>query len=66
MNFKIDCDRIEYWRARGAQISETVRSLMKRARAAGLAAAPAVGETKPPSQPTAVPADPGASASTAG
>ncbi|MBM4142317.1 MAG: 30S ribosomal protein S16 [Lentisphaerae bacterium] len=31
VNFELKRDRIEYWRQRGAQISDTVRSLLARA-----------------------------------
>lgn len=34
INFQIKADRIEYWRSKGATISDTVRSLMKRAKQA--------------------------------
>ena len=37
-NFKIDLVRIEHWHARGAQISETVTSLIRKARRATPAA----------------------------
>ncbi len=32
--FRVDRDRLEYWQARGAQISERVASLVRKARAA--------------------------------
>jgi len=32
MNFSLKLDRIEFWRNRGAQLSDTVRSLIRRAR----------------------------------
>ncbi len=31
-NFDLKLDRIDYWRGTGAQVSDTVRSLVKRAR----------------------------------
>ena len=31
VNFEINEERIQYWRDRGAQMSDTVRSLLKRA-----------------------------------
>ena len=34
-NFGLKLDRIEEWRGKGAQLSETVRSLVKRSRKAG-------------------------------
>lgn len=37
-NFKIDLERIEHWRAHGAQVSDTVRSLVRRAKTAAPAA----------------------------
>ena len=37
MNFELKLDRIEYWKNHGAQISDTVKSLMKKGRAAALA-----------------------------
>lgn len=33
-NYKLDLERLEFWRGRGAQISDTVRSLVRKARAA--------------------------------
>ena len=38
INFELKLDRIEYWKSRGAQISDTVKSLMKKGRKAALAA----------------------------
>ncbi len=40
-NAKIDISRAEYWISKGAQPSDTVRSLIKRVRKAEVAAAPA-------------------------
>jgi len=42
--FELKMDRIDYWRSEGAQVSDTVNSLIKRARKATVAApaAPAV------------------------
>lgn len=40
INFGLKMDRIEHWKSKGAQITDTVKSLMKRAKAAA-AAAPA-------------------------
>lgn len=37
-NFSINLDRIQYWVDRGAHISETVRSLMRRAKSEPAAA----------------------------
>ena len=31
-NFKLDLDRVAFWQARGAQVSETVASLLRRHR----------------------------------
>jgi small subunit ribosomal protein S16 len=31
VNFRLKLDRIEYWKQRGAQVSTTVRSLVRRA-----------------------------------
>ncbi|MFO7936420.1 MAG: 30S ribosomal protein S16 [Kiritimatiellia bacterium] len=36
-NFKLDLDRIEYWKSKGAQLSETVASMVKKARRAAAA-----------------------------
>lgn len=41
-NFKLDLERIEKWRTNGAQLSDTVRSLVRRAKAAAPAAAPTI------------------------
>ena len=38
---KLQADRIEDWQAKGAQLSNAVRSLVRRARKQALAAAPA-------------------------
>ncbi len=40
-NAKIDISRAEYWISKGAQPSDTVRSLIKRVRKAEVAATPA-------------------------
>ena len=41
-NYELKSDRIEYWTGKGAQVSDTVRSLLKKNRAAQRrAAAPA-------------------------
>ncbi len=37
-NSKIDLERVEYWVARGAQPSETVRSIIKKTKKLGAAA----------------------------
>mgnify|MGYP001375956943 CR=1 FL=1 len=37
-NFKIDVERIDHWVKNGAQMSDTVRSMVKKARAAAAAA----------------------------
>lgn len=37
VNFQLNLERIAYWQQRGAQVSETVRSLMRRARRSGSA-----------------------------
>ena len=34
MNFELNTDRIEYWKGKGAIISDTVKNLMKKARKA--------------------------------
>ena len=34
VNFSLKLDRIEYWKVRGAQLSDTVKSLVRKARAA--------------------------------
>jgi small subunit ribosomal protein S16 len=34
MNFSLKMDRIEHWKSRGAQISDTVRSLVNKTRGA--------------------------------
>jgi small subunit ribosomal protein S16 len=33
-NYKLDLDRVAYWQARGAQVSETVASLLRKNRRA--------------------------------
>lgn len=33
-NFSLKMDRIEYWKSKGAQVSDTVKSLVRKARAA--------------------------------
>ena len=33
-NFKLDQERVDYWRSKGAQMSETVASLVRRAKRA--------------------------------
>jgi len=33
VNFSLKMDRIEYWKSKGAQVSDTVRSLVRKARA---------------------------------
>ena len=35
INFELKEDRIEYWKSKGALLSETVKSLLKRAKKAG-------------------------------
>ena len=35
-NFELKMDRIEYWVSEGAQVSDTVKSLMRKARRASL------------------------------
>lgn len=40
-NFSINVDRVNYWKARGAHLSDTVRSLIRRVKPAAAAAAPA-------------------------
>ena len=47
VNFNLNLDRIDYWGGNGAQFSNTVRSLVKRARALGPKEAPA----SPPPEP---------------
>lgn len=41
INFQLKLDRIQHWKSRGAVISDTVASLVKKAPAAAPAAAPA-------------------------
>ncbi len=38
-NFKLDLERVAYWRSQGAQLSETVASMVKRAGRAAAAEA---------------------------
>jgi len=38
-NFKLDLDRIAYWQAHGAQVSETVNSMLRKTRRAAAATA---------------------------
>lgn len=40
-NLKLDLDRIDFWTARGAQLTESVAALVRRQRRAAPAAAPA-------------------------
>lgn len=40
-NFKIDLDRVAYWQANGAQLSETVASMVRKMKRAAAAAEPA-------------------------
>jgi len=40
-NYKLDMDRVAFWQSQGAQTSETVGSLLKRARRADATAATA-------------------------
>ncbi len=40
-NYEIKADRVEFWQGRGAVISDTVRSLMKKNRKSARKAAPA-------------------------
>jgi small subunit ribosomal protein S16 len=42
VNYELRVDRIEYWRSKGAVVSDTVNSLLKKAKKAALAAAPPV------------------------
>ena len=46
-NYEIKAERVEFWQGRGAVVSDTVRSLMKKNRKSGRKAAPAV-----PAQPS--------------
>ena len=39
-NFQVDLEKVDAWLGKGAQPSDTVRSLIKKARAASAAAAP--------------------------
>ena len=39
MNYKVNIDRIDHWVKNGAQMSDTVRSIVKKARAAATQAA---------------------------
>ena len=34
VNFSLKMDRVEYWKSKGAQLSDTVKSLVRKARAA--------------------------------
>lgn len=36
-NFKLELDRIAYWQSKGAQLSETVASMVKKAKRAAVA-----------------------------
>ena len=40
-NYKLDLDRVEYWQSKGAQLSETVASMVKKAKSAAVAEAKA-------------------------
>lgn len=40
-NYELKLDRIEHWKSKGAILSDSVRSLVRKARLAGKAAAPA-------------------------
>ena len=37
-NFKLDIDRVQYWQSKGAQLSETVASIVRKAKKASAAA----------------------------
>jgi len=37
-NYKIDLDRVAYWQSKGAQLSETVASMVRKTRKAAVAA----------------------------
>jgi len=39
VNFSLKMERIDYWKSQGAQLTDTVRSLVKRAKKAAVAAA---------------------------
>jgi small subunit ribosomal protein S16 len=39
MNFQLKMDRVEYWVSKGALVSDTVKSLIKKSRAAAKAGA---------------------------
>ena len=36
VNYKLQLDRIEHWKSKGAEISDTVRSLVRKARASAV------------------------------
>ena len=44
-NFRIDLARVQYWTERGARISETVRSLIRKAQRSAPPAAPSTAAT---------------------
>ena len=46
-NFELKAERVEYWVSKGAQLSDTVRSLMRKLRRARPAAAPAATPAAP-------------------
>ena len=48
VNFALDLDRVRYWKDRGAHLSDTVRSLVKRAKPDAETAAPAGADTAAP------------------
>jgi small subunit ribosomal protein S16 len=50
-NSRIKIDRAEHWMSRGAQPSDTVRSLLKKNRARAAAGADEAGEPAPPKKP---------------
>jgi small subunit ribosomal protein S16 len=51
VNFKLDYQRIDYWKQRGAVLSTTAQSLLRRAKKAGLMAEPAPAPTTAPTEP---------------
>ncbi len=55
VNFKLKLGRVEYWRSQGAEISDTVKSLLKRARNAGMTDAAVEPAAEPVAEPVAEP-----------
>ncbi len=63
-NSTLDIDRVEYWISKGAQPSDTVRSLIKKNKKASAATEPSSGSEPEPPQPAQEAPSPSAETST--